>query len=53
MIGCPIKAAYHCPIFLQFLDKNKCKVLKKYKRERRMISVIAIPILKNISSNVE
>jgi hypothetical protein len=28
-------------------------VLKKYKRERRMISVIAIPILKNISSNVE
>ena len=33
-IGCCIKAAYHCPTFLQFLDKNKRKVLKKYKKEQ-------------------
>ena len=32
-IGCPVKAAYHCPTFLQFLDKNERKVLKKYKIE--------------------
>ena len=33
-IGCPIKAVYHCPTFLQFLDKNECKALKKYKKEQ-------------------
>ena len=33
-IGCLIKAVYHCPPFLQFLDKNQCKALKKYKKEQ-------------------
>jgi len=32
-IGCPVKAGYHCPTFLQFLDKNECKALKKYKKD--------------------
>ena len=31
---CPIKAAYHCPIFEQFLDKKERKLLKKYKQEQ-------------------
>jgi hypothetical protein len=33
-IGCPFQAAYHCPTFMQFLDKNECKTLKKYKKEQ-------------------
>ena len=32
-IGCPIKAGFHRPTFLQFLGKNKRKALKKYKKE--------------------
>ncbi len=31
---CPIKAAYHCPIFEQFLDKKERTLLKKYKQEQ-------------------
>ncbi len=31
---CPIQAAYHCPIFEQFLDKKERKSLKKYKQEQ-------------------
>ncbi len=33
-IQCPIKAAYHCPIFEQFLDKKERKWLMKYKQEQ-------------------
>ena len=33
-IGCPIKAAYHCPTFVQFLDKNEHKALKTFKKEQ-------------------
>lgn len=32
---CPIMAAYHCPIFEQFLDKKERKLLKKYKQDQQ------------------
>jgi hypothetical protein len=48
-IGCPIKAAYHCPIFCNSLTKMNARCLRSIKRNRRRMTVIAIPILKNIS----
>ena len=33
-MGCPIKAAYHCSTFMQFLDRKERKALKKYKKEQ-------------------
>ena len=32
-MGCPIKAAYLCPEFEQFLDRRERKQLHRYRRE--------------------
>ncbi len=32
-MGCPIKAAYSCPEFEQFLDRKERKQLRRYRRE--------------------
>ena len=31
-MGCPIKAAYSCPEFEQFLDRKERKQLRRYRR---------------------
>ena len=33
LMGCPIKAAYSCPEFEQFLDRNETKRLCRYHQE--------------------
>jgi len=32
-MGCPIKAAYSCPEFEQFLDRNERKQLRRYRQD--------------------
>jgi hypothetical protein len=32
-MGCPIKAAYACPVFEQFLDRKEKKQLRKYRHD--------------------
>ena len=33
-VGCPIKAAFHCPTFVQFLDRKKCNALNNHKKKK-------------------